>query len=107
MIPLVAVDVLDVAAAHIKALDERVGRPGEVVEFNLSASEKEGWTWGRVAEFAREKYPEVDVKLESQVGEVVRVDTKQAEEVLGLEWRAMEDTVAAFLGHQVELSKKA
>lgn len=106
LIPMAAVDVRDVAEAHIKALDARVGETGKVEEFNVSAREQVGWTWGRVADFAREKFPDVDVRLEGPFVEPLKVDTRGAEEVLEIKWKAMEDTVSVFLEHQVELMKQ-
>ncbi|KAJ4987178.1 NAD dependent epimerase/dehydratase [Stagonosporopsis vannaccii] len=103
MIPASGVDVRDVAAAHIRVLDVGVHGTDEVEEFLLAAGEKEGWTWDRVAEFVREKYPAVDVKLEGPFAAPPSVDSSKARKVLGLQWRGMEDTVAAFLDQQMEL----
>ncbi|KAH6612576.1 NAD dependent epimerase/dehydratase [Boeremia exigua] len=103
IIPMAAVDVRDVAGAHIKALNVQVGAKGEVEEFILSAGEKDGWTWSRVAEFAKEKYPSVGVQLEGPFGEPPKVDTQRAQEVLGVKWRTMEDTIGSFLDQQAEL----
>ncbi|KAJ4380278.1 hypothetical protein N0V86_004589 [Didymella sp. IMI 355093] len=43
LIPMASVDVRDVAAAHVKALGIEI-KDGEVEEFILCASEREGWT---------------------------------------------------------------
>ncbi|KAF2630587.1 NAD dependent epimerase/dehydratase [Macroventuria anomochaeta] len=102
-IPPIAVDVRDVASAHLKALEISVGKSDEVEEFILSAGEREGWMWGRVAEFVRERYPSVDVKLEGPFEEPPKVNTQKAEEGLGVKWRGMEDTVGSFLEQQMEL----
>lgn len=105
MIPMAAVDVRDVAAAHIRALEVQVG-DGEVEEFLLSATEKEGWTWDQVADFVRRTYEFVDVKVEGPFEQPPSVDTSKAQHVLGLEWRSMEDTIGSFLDNQVKLSGK-
>ncbi|KZM21600.1 catalytic [Ascochyta rabiei] len=102
-IPMTSVDVRDVAAAHLKALDVQVGKKSDVEEFMLTAGPKQNWTWGQVAEFAREKYPSFDVKLQGPFEEPPRVDTARAEGTLGLKWRSMEDTVGSFLDQQMEL----
>ncbi|KAF1358047.1 NAD dependent epimerase/dehydratase [Lizonia empirigonia] len=102
-IPMSAVDVRNVASAHLKALDVQTGVKGEVEEFLLSAGLKEHWTWDQVAEFVRSKYPSFDVKLEGPFEEPPQVDTQRAESVLGMQWRSMEDTVGSFLDQQIEL----
>lgn len=105
LIPMSAVDVRDVAAAHIRALNVEAGQGG-VEEFILCASEQEGWTWDRVAEFVRRKYEFVGVRVEGPFEPPPSVDTSKAERVLGIGWRSMEDTVGSFLDHQVELRGK-
>lgn len=105
LIPMSAVDVRDVAAAHIRALEVKA-EDGEVEEFIVCASEKEGWTWDRVAEFVKQKYEFVGVKVEGPFEQPPSVDTSKAERVLGFGWRTMEDTVGDFLDHQVELRGK-
>jgi nucleoside-diphosphate-sugar epimerase len=102
-IPMSAVDVADVASAHLKSLDVKVGQSNQVDEFILSASEKDGWTWGNVAEFVKAKYPQVKVGLEGPFDEPPKVDTQRAEQVLDIKWRKMEDTISSFLDHQIEL----
>lgn len=100
-----AVDVRDVAGAHVQALDVDA-KNGQVEEFILCAGEREGWTWDRVADFVKSKYSFVGVQLEGPFGQPPSVDTTRAESVLGINWRAMEDTIGNFLDHQVELRGK-
>ena len=102
-IPMSAVDVRDVASAHLKALGIKAEKPNQVEEFILSAGEKAGWTWGGVVDFVRRKYPSVDVQLDGPFDKPRSVDTKRAEKVLGVELRKMEDTVSNFLDQQLEL----
>lgn len=102
-IPLSAVDVRDVALAHLKALEVKTEAGEGVEEFLLSAGPKDHWTWGQVAEFVRSKYPALDFKLEGPFEEPPEVNTNRAETVLGIKWKSMEDTVASFLDQQVEL----
>ena len=104
-IPMAAVDVRDVAAAHIKALDVNANK-GQVEEFILCAGEKEGWTWEKVAELVRRKYAFVGVKLEEQSGGVPSVNTSRAQNMLGIKWRSMEDTIGSFLEQQSELREE-
>lgn len=101
--PLSAVDVEDVALAHLKALEVETGAGEEVEEFLLSAGSKDHWTWGQIAEFVRSKYPTLDVNLEGPFGEPPEVTTHKAETVLGMKWKPMEDTVSSFLDQQLEL----
>ncbi len=89
IIPMASVDVQDVAVAHIKALDISASEKGEVEEFLLSAGPKEGWTWERVKDFVKEKYPAVDVKLQDPFGEPPTTETQKAENVLEVDWRIL------------------
>lgn len=102
-IPMSAVDVRDVASAHLKALNIKAGNAEEIEEFILNAGEKEGWKWDSVADFVKKKYEIVDVQLEGPFDKSPSVDTQRAEKVLGMKWKSMEDTVSSFLDQQVEL----
>ncbi|PVH90794.1 NAD(P)-binding protein [Periconia macrospinosa] len=103
-IPAVAVDVRDVARAHVRVLDANLeGKNNEVQEFLISASEKDGWSWTNVAKFVKNEYPSFCTKLEGSFDAPPFIETPRAEEILGLRWKTMEDTIASFLDHQVEL----
>lgn len=102
-IPMSAVDVRDIALAHLKALEVETAAGEGVEEFLLSAGPKDHWTWGQVAEFVRSKYPVLDVKLEGPLEEPPEVNTNKAETVLGIKWKPMEDTVGGFLDQQLGL----
>jgi nucleoside-diphosphate-sugar epimerase len=97
-IPSSGVDVKDVAAAHLKALDLKVGENSEVQEFLLSGA---GWRWDRVVDFVNEKYPNLGIKMTGPFAEDWKVETKRAEELLGVEWTPVEDTVADVLDQQL------
>ncbi|RMZ69715.1 hypothetical protein GMOD_00010285 [Pyrenophora seminiperda CCB06] len=100
----VAVDVRDVARAHVRALDANFqGTNDKVEEFLISASEKDGWSWTNVAKFVKSKYPTLGTKLQGSFDAPPSIETSRAEEILGLKWKTMEDTLASFLDHQVEL----
>ena len=100
---MASVDVRDVALAHLRALETEMETTGEVAEFLLSASEAEGWSWDRVVEFVREKYPSLDIKLGGSSQPTPVLETDRAKRMLGLQWRKMEDTISSFLDHQIEL----
>ncbi|CAN9233985.1 unnamed protein product [Alternaria alternata] len=102
-IPAVGVDVRDVALAHVRALETKFNGNNEVQEFVLSASEKDGWSWTNIAKFAREKYPGLGTKLEGSFDAPPPVESRRAQEILGIRWKRMEDTIASFLDHQLEL----
>jgi nucleoside-diphosphate-sugar epimerase len=102
-IPAAAVDVRDVALAHVRALGANLEGKNGVQEFIVSASEKDGWSWTNVAKFVREKYPNLGTKLEGSFDAPPPIEARRAEEILGLKWRKMEDTMASFLDHQLEL----
>ena len=105
IIPLTAVDVRDVALAHIKALDLDLKTSG-VEEFVTGADKSDGWTWAEVAEFVNRKYPSIGTKLVDPPKDGPSCDSRKAEEQLGIKWRTMEDTVSSFLDHQVELRSR-
>ncbi|CAN9423791.1 unnamed protein product [Alternaria alternata] len=102
-IPAVGVDVRDVALAHVRALETKLDGNNEVQEFVLSASEKDGWSWTNIAKFAQEKYPGLGTKLEGSFDAPPPVESRRAQEILGIRWKRMEDTIASFLDHQLEL----
>ena len=102
-IPAVSVDVRDVALAHIRALEAKFEGKNEVQEFIISASDRDGWSWTKIAEFVKEKYPNLGIKLEGPFDPTPFVETPRAEEILGLKWKTMEETISSFLDHQVEL----
>ncbi|KAH3915742.1 hypothetical protein HBI56_145920 [Parastagonospora nodorum] len=104
LFPAVAVDVRDVARAHVSVLDtDFEGKNNEVQEFIISAGEKDGWSWTNVAKFVKNEYPSLGTKLEGSFDPPPSIKTPRAEEILGLKWKTMEDTIASFLDHQVEL----
>ncbi|KAF2225186.1 NAD dependent epimerase/dehydratase [Elsinoe ampelina] len=99
---LMAVDVRDVAAAHVKALSVDAEK-GKVEEFLLHAGEAEGWTWEKVGEFAKGRYPAFGFKVQGAGPVTPTVDTTRAREKLGVKFRTMADTLSSFLDHQVKL----
>ncbi|OBR14497.1 NAD dependent epimerase/dehydratase [Colletotrichum higginsianum IMI 349063] len=105
-VPMATVDVRDVALAHLKALDLEIKEKATVQEFLLSAPKAAGWDWERVANFVREKYPALDIKLKGPFDEPPKVEAKRATELLGIQWRSMEDTISSFLDQQVELKSQ-
>ncbi|RAK81440.1 dihydroflavonal-4-reductase [Aspergillus fijiensis CBS 313.89] len=92
------VDVRDVAAAHVRALQREVA-PGTEV---LLSGPTPG-SWGRVAELVRRQYPEVGCRLQGPFERGWTVDTRTAERVLGMEWRGQDEIVEAVLGQQLAL----
>ncbi|WQF76541.1 Putative NAD-dependent epimerase/dehydratase, NAD(P)-binding domain superfamily [Colletotrichum destructivum] len=105
-VPMAAVDVRDVALAHLKALDLEIKEKASVQEFLLSAPKTVGWEWEQVANFVREKYPALDIKLKGPFDEPPKVEAKRATELLGIQWRSMEDTISSFLDQQVALKSQ-
>jgi len=103
IIPALGVDVRDVARAHVRALDAKFEGKNGVQEFIISATEKEGWSWTNIVKFVKKKYPSFGTKLEGPFVASPSIETSRAEEILGLKWKTMEDTIADFLDHQVEL----
>ncbi|KAK1579323.1 NAD dependent epimerase/dehydratase [Colletotrichum navitas] len=101
--PMVAVDVRDVALAHLRALDVDFKGQTAVQEFVLSAPDPVRSDWERVVEFVREKYPQLNIQLKGPFENPSKAEANRATELLGIQWRRMEDTIASFLDHQLEL----
>jgi nucleoside-diphosphate-sugar epimerase len=99
MMPSASVDVEDVAVAHLNALELELDDKPEVHEFLLDG---DGWSFERVVGFVREKYSDLGIKMTGPFVEGWTVDTKKAEEVLGIKWRSVEDTISSFLDQQLQ-----
>lgn len=111
IMPSSLVDVRDVALAFARAFDEteEKDKSGKDVvksgtEYLLAGREVK---WRDVVDFVKEKYPAVQVQINTSLPVVNRsggsVDTKPAEEELGLRWRSMEETVGAVVEQQLAL----
>jgi len=97
--PSCMVDVEDVAAAHLKALEFDVGDKSEVQEFLLTGA---GWRWDRVVDFVNEKYPTFGIKMTGPFEEIWKIETKRAVDLLGMRWRSVEDTVTSMFDQQLQ-----
>ncbi|KAK1991334.1 NAD dependent epimerase/dehydratase [Colletotrichum falcatum] len=105
--PMAAVDVRDVALAHLRALDFDVKGQEAVQEFLLTAPKSYRWEWEDVVNFTREKYPQLDMQLKGPFDRMSKSEPARATELLGIQWRSMEDTVTYFLDQQVELKAQS
>ncbi|KAM0264257.1 hypothetical protein ACHAQJ_000746 [Trichoderma viride] len=95
--PSVIVDVRDVADLCIKAAKEEDGANG--TELVASGAPT---TWRDIAEWVRSKYPELDTKLAEDGPVPFRVDS---ENVLGMKWRPLEETLGGLIDQQLALQK--
>jgi len=92
------VHVKDVAEAHLKVLELDIAS-GE--EFVLSGHP---FTWDDVATFVREKYPEVNTKLQGPFDPSITVDSSKAQKTLGFKWRTMEDMLVDVIEQQLSFT---
>ncbi|KAJ5248827.1 NAD(P)-binding protein [Penicillium chermesinum] len=94
------VHVRDVADAHVKALEKDIPSG---TEFILSAP---GISWDKAASFIKEKFPEVESKLEPPINFNWSVETKAADELLGMKWRSQETILEDVFNQQLFLQGK-
>ncbi|GFF52327.1 putative uncharacterized oxidoreductase C513.07 [Aspergillus udagawae] len=96
------VHVQDVAEAHIKALDEKVPDGSKFLLAGKKAS------WSDVARIVKRDYPGIGAKITEDIpGESYPLDTTEAEKVLGMKWRSMDQMVKDVLEQQLGLLNKA
>lgn len=97
------VDVRDVALAHVRALKVDTEGRKRVQEFMLSTREENGRSWTDVTRFVQGEYPSLSAKLKGQFPPSPTTGRRRAEDILGIKFEKMEDTVSYFLDHQLEL----
>lgn len=96
--PFRGVHVLDVADAHIKALD-LPERP--ISSYLLSATDR---PWEEVLDFVKKEFPAAGVTAKPKSGDRWDVDTTRAQNGLGLKsWREMEVQVKDVVEQQLKL----
>lgn len=92
--PPVIVNVRDVAELCIKAVTQDVASGTELV------ASGEPTTWKEIAALVRKEYPELDVKVEDGPAPF-RVDN----EVLGMKWRSLRETLRDLIDQQLALER--
>ncbi|UKZ72558.1 hypothetical protein TrVFT333_000190 [Trichoderma virens FT-333] len=95
LFPAVVVDVRDVADLCIKAAKEDVPNGIELVASGAPT------TWKDIAAWARSTYPELDTKLVEDGPVPFRVDN----DVLGMKWRPLWETLGGLIDQQLALQK--
>lgn len=102
-VPLAAitgVHVLDVADAHIKALDPKI-KDGS--KYLVSGPQT---TWKDIAGIVHKAYPNVGAKITEQAeGGSLPTDTTKAESELGIKWRPWEEVVRTVMDQQLGFLK--
>lgn len=97
-----AVHIQDVAEAHVKALDRAVPDGSKFLLAGPKAS------WSDIAAIVKRDYPESGTKITEGIpGESWPVDTTEAEEVLGMKWRSLEQMVRDVMDQQLGLMEAA
>jgi len=104
-----AIHVLDVAEAHLKALELPADKDpymdpnswtGGIAKFILAIKP---FNWEDVGEFVRRKYPQVGSKIESNTTTVGTYDTTRATTILGIQHlRSIEDMVTDVIDQFLE-----
>ncbi|XP_756121.2 putative 3-beta hydroxysteroid dehydrogenase/isomerase [Aspergillus fumigatus Af293] len=95
------VHVRDVAEAHIKALDETVPDGSKFLLAGKRAS------WSDVARIVKRDYPDIGAKITEDIsGEPFPLDTTEAEKVLGMKWRSLDQMVKDVVDQQLELMRQ-
>ncbi|KAK4223279.1 putative reductase [Podospora fimiseda] len=94
------VDVRDVSQVVLKSMDVELDGKELLTEY-LAVGKKTGWD--EVVRFVKEKYPEVEMKLEGPYEPGFVADTGRTERELGIEWRGMEEIIGSVLDQQREL----
>lgn len=95
LFPSVIVDVRDVADLTIKAAQPDVPDGIELVASGAPT------TWKDIAAWARSTYPELDTKLVEDGPVPFRVDN----DVLGMKWRPLWETLSGLIDQQLALQK--
>ncbi|KAL7801980.1 hypothetical protein V8C43DRAFT_146003 [Trichoderma afarasin] len=95
LFPSVIVDVRDVADLTIKAAQSDVPDGIELVASGAPT------TWKDIAAWARSTYPELDTKLVEDGPVPFRVDN----DVLGMKWRPLWETLSGLIDQQLALQK--
>lgn len=94
--PAVIVDVRDVAELCLKAAAVEV-RPGEA-ELVASGAPT---SWREIREWVSKEYPQLETRLEEDGPTPFRVDN----EVLGIKWRPLGETLSGLIDQQLALQK--
>lgn len=89
------VHVRDVADAHVKALETDAESGTEFILSHPKVS------WENTANFAREKYPALGVKLQPPFDVNWEVETTAAEQILGMKWRSTEKITSDVVDQQL------
>lgn len=100
VVPASFVDVRDVSLVVLKSLDAELGNKELVTEYLAVGGPT---SYDEVVKFVKNKYPEIDVKLEGPFEVPLTADTKQTEKELGIKWRGIEEIVGSVLDQQREL----
>ncbi|KAF7117471.1 hypothetical protein CNMCM5793_006453 [Aspergillus hiratsukae] len=99
---ITGVHVQDVAEAHIKALDETVPDGSKFLLGGKKAS------WSDVARIVKRDYPQIGAKITEDIpGESYPLDTTEAEKVLGMKWRSLDQIVKDVVEQQLGLIRQA
>ncbi|KAG9558360.1 NAD(P)-binding protein, partial [Aureobasidium melanogenum] len=100
-LPSIWVDIKDVGATHVKALD--CNAPSGT-EFLVSGPDV---TWNEIAEFTQQEYPEISKLEPNYEGPHPRAEALNSGKYLGLEWRPWKQTMRETIEQQLSFQDKA
>ncbi|KAH6620565.1 NAD dependent epimerase/dehydratase [Boeremia exigua] len=98
--PILGVDVRDVALAHLRVLDAAL--QAGVNEFLLGSPE---WSWEVVLDFIKREYPGLGVRVKGPLPDPIKPRSERTEELLKIQWTAVEDSVRELVDQQIELGQ--
>ncbi|CAD0087963.1 unnamed protein product, partial [Aureobasidium vineae] len=99
--PSLWVDIKDVAAAHVRAID--CSAPSGT-EFITSGPEV---SWDEIAEFMKQEYPELGKLEPNYEGPKTRAETVNPEKYLGMEWLPWQQTIREMVEQQLSFQEKS
>ncbi|KAK6003111.1 hypothetical protein QM012_000956 [Aureobasidium pullulans] len=99
-LPSVWVDVKDVAAVHLRAIDCNAPTGTEFIASGPEVS------WNDIAEFTKQEYPEISKLEPIYEGPNSQADIVNAEKYLGLKWRPWKQTFRETIEQQLSFQNK-
>ncbi|KAK0630937.1 hypothetical protein B0T17DRAFT_529663 [Bombardia bombarda] len=98
------VNVRDVSLANLHAIDAPLNEGAPLTEVILGGSST---TWEAVGKFIKEKYPDVECKIEGTFPAPFVADGSRAERDFGIRWASAEETISQVLDQQALFKQRA
>jgi nucleoside-diphosphate-sugar epimerase len=95
------VDVKDVAAAHVRALDCSAPSGTEFLHSGTEVS------WDEIAEWAKQEYPQLSKLEPNYQGPKTKAETGSAEKYLGIKWRPWKEPFREMMEQQLSFQNQS